>query len=70
MNNFTKEELMHLKACVSCTWLTGYAPSAQICDELHSKLQSLIDNYCEHKEQQFYGDVAVGECNNCHMVIL
>lgn len=45
MNEFTKEELMHLEACVSCIWLTGYSPSVQICDDLQAKLQFLIDNY-------------------------
>lgn len=48
MNDLTKEELQHLKACVSCTLLTGYSPSVQICDDLYVKLQSLIDNYCDH----------------------
>ena len=70
MNDFTKDELNiwqeHLLWCLEVHCL----PPEMY--ELAKKIQSMIDNYCEHlnEDRIFYGDVAVGECKECHMVIL
>ena len=46
MNDFTKEELQDLLKCIK---LTGSEfGNCQRLDLLKRKLQSLIDNYCEH----------------------
>ena len=44
MNDFTKEELKSIMYCVKQMkiHIDGYNP-------LKSKIQSLIDNYCEHE---------------------
>ena len=41
MNEFTKEELLELKDGLS--YLNGFSFS------IYSKIQSMIDNYCEHE---------------------
>jgi len=41
MNDFTKEELETLNGAIICHGCEG--------DELHLKIKSLIDNYCEHE---------------------
>lgn len=56
MNDFTKEELHRLMdACVY--WFecldNGIMEEAQ---ELVGKLQSMIDNYCEHESRSGYYD--------------
>ncbi len=50
MNEFTKEELIRIKAYVSHpVWI-----SSDILKGILLKLQSMIDNYCEHKNKQVY----------------
>lgn len=46
MNDFTKDELEILYQCV--TGNRNYQ-GGQMFPELNSKIQSLIDNYCEHE---------------------
>lgn len=45
MNDFTKEELQEILECLpfSCHKKLGFAPI------LYKKVQSLIENYCEHE---------------------
>jgi hypothetical protein len=43
MNDFTKRELEHLLKIMDHCYLDSYG------QELGSKVQSLIDNYCEHE---------------------
>lgn len=58
MNDFTKEELEKLRSAI-----TNY----DYCDDkLHDKLQSLIDNYCEHQETENIGGW-VWKCVKCGM---
>jgi len=53
MNDFTKEELEMLSHHDNMT------------EELHVKIQSMIDNYCEHEETYYSsGDNIV--CSHCH----
>ncbi len=46
MNDFTKEELERILEGVSW-WLDG--DTAIYSESLINKIQSMIDNYCEHK---------------------
>ena len=62
MNDFTKEELKETLYCIShyqsCQW------SKHELMKIEKKLQSLIDNYCEHS----YGgeaEVFVDICSKC-----
>lgn len=67
MNDFTKEELQQIQA-----WATtdiDLSPS-ELEVNLFDKIQSLIDNYCEHSQHLYYGDIPVGECTECHMVMI
>lgn len=66
MNEFTKEELEYLLAIMKpLQWLWQEAPL-----KLESKVQSMIDNYCEHEHKQYYERVNIYECNDCHRVTL
>lgn len=48
MNDFTKEELKYLHELVGSISIAGHP----IDDEaLESKIQSMIDNYCEHENE-------------------
>lgn len=67
MNDFTKEELEVILEG-SVWWLEG--DNELYSEELINKIQSMIDNYCEHASIQYYDDIPVDVCNNCHMVIL
>lgn len=71
MNDFTKEELNDLLYCVSISCKQGViVPSDNECNYLYEKLQSMIDNYCEHSHKQYYERVNIYECENCQMVML
>ena len=48
MNDFTKEELETL--LVGIGWIHEVVPDSEL--ELKKKLQSMIENYCEHNERQ------------------
>ena len=61
MNDFTKEELEELQHCI-------YA-YRDLCDEdvddsLCDKLQSMIDNYCEH-DGEIGKDYPAEKCMKC-----
>ena len=63
MNDFTKEELEYLYQFLTIAIESYQEPGKTY--ELRDKLQSLIDNYCEHES----GDpklVFIKECTKCH----
>lgn len=54
MSDFTKEELVLLAACLFGNWVNSLGdPSIRHlmddCKNLRNKIQSMIDNYCEHE---------------------
>jgi hypothetical protein len=70
MNDFTKEELEtivdafnHIYGAPEWRTTSGWD------DELQAKIQSMIDNYCEHKDRA----IDIGEapiiCNTCGKVV-
>lgn len=72
MNEFTKEELSMLKNGIQylsdrTSLSEGYLVAH---NALENKIQSMIDNYCEHSKHIYYGDIPVGECTKCHMVMI
>lgn len=48
MNNFTKEELEDLLNCCRAAYISGEI-NPQTPTKMKIKIQSLIDNYCEHE---------------------
>lgn len=58
MNDFTKEELNALFFAINELSI----PKANIA--LKNKLQSMIDNYCEHEDQENIGDFC-WRCKKC-----
>ena len=67
MNEFTKEELNLLNNAL-CVYLEGASPIEV--EHLQDKVQSLIDNYCEHEHKQYsIGDsrpmIMTHECLKC-----
>lgn len=63
MNDFTKEELDELRAS-RCYHLDDNFPHE---DELFMKLQSMIDNYCDHECNVVVGTF-VGICKKCNAI--
>jgi hypothetical protein len=63
MNDFTKEELENLLYCMRqmTIHINNY-------DETYNKIQSMIDNYCEHET---HGDfhVCVDKCKKCGVIV-
>jgi len=72
MNDFTKEELEILfhwgLERAEAIGLKNFQDEGH--DELCVKLRCMIRDYCAHDSKQYYDDVPVNECNNCHMVML
>jgi len=62
MNDFTKEELKFIY-----DWLNWISKEDY---PVKNKIQSMIDNYCDHSQYIYYGDIPVGECTKCHMVMI
>ncbi len=66
MNDFTKEELEELKRC--CNWVINCKDThyTTITYGLPEKIQSMIDNYCEHewrKGVHLFNDVYCTKCS-------
>jgi len=57
MNNFTKEEWQELR------WMLYEAGKGV--QPLCYKIQSMIDNYCEHKNYRFDKECFVDVCKDC-----
>lgn len=63
MNDFTKEELTALYLCLNPVRI-----KPNICYELKDKIQSMIDNYCEHRVLEV--GVKAYKCMACDLCIL
>jgi hypothetical protein len=63
MNDFTKEELEDIYEAVMDTSIAMFI-------YLPSKIQSMIDNYCDHKEKfNDYDTCPIERCKNCCGII-
>lgn len=68
MNDFTKEELNYIADGISLIVYRCEINPPQLKDKLinlNNKIQSLINNYCEHKKEPIGGWVS--KCINCGM---
>lgn len=74
MNDFTKEELKELRASISATEINnsgayGDKNTYESAKKLYNKIQSMIDNYCEHDpERDFH--VCVDKCKKCGAIVV
>ena len=70
MNDFTKEELEELRRC--CNWVINCKDThyTSITYALPEKLQSMIDNYCEHNSEGGECEIFVDTCSNCNQFML
>lgn len=68
MNDFTKEELEDLVFCINELYKKATI-NPRISFALKDKLQSMIDNHCDHKYYlQGCGDAAFAQCVKCGQV--
>ena len=49
MNDLTKEELQEIKRCINYMIKGGVTPYSSLTLQIKKKIQSIIDNYCDHK---------------------
>lgn len=64
MNEFTKEELQELKRCLKYM-ITGHVtPYSALTINMKKKIQSMIDNYCEHTRQMPNYNIQT-QCADC-----
>lgn len=68
MNNFTKEELMNILYSLEHL----YEPTFDLSKIylLRNKVESMIDNYCEHDDSGGEVDIFVYTCSNCNAFLL
>ncbi len=62
MNDFTKEELQYLFKTFSLT------EGSKFEHDLDKKIQSMIDNYCEHEFHPVIGSFQIESCHKCMRV--
>lgn len=64
MNDFTKEELIEMRDY--CNWEYPSIGHSDFRQNLWLKLQSLINNYCEHKNTEMNCDGGISwVCTDC-----
>lgn len=62
MNDFTKKELLQILNCIG--WFHEARPGME--KELEDKIQSMIDNYCNHewrKGVHLFNDIYCTKCS-------
>lgn len=68
MNDFTKEELeiLQWELNTAIHKLTMASLSCEKHSALNEKIQSMIDNYCEHEERRYSRKTGKPICPVCH----
>lgn len=64
MNDFTKEELSYMAEAVDM-WLKG--DDSSMPERICLKIQSMIDNYCEHEFSECFNGV---RCRKCDFTVM
>ena len=67
MNDFTKEELELILNCIWCTISEYNDDKERSKEKFAGKIQSMIDNYCDHPEpyRMCYGATLLDYCDKC-----
>tara|TARA_R110000868_G_scaffold335547_1_gene596409 strand:+ start:7848 stop:8066 length:219 start_codon:yes stop_codon:yes gene_type:complete len=67
MNDFTKAELliMHLAIIRDINQFDHILKTSPSMLELRDKLETMIDNYCEHEESKSNHNYEVEQCKKC-----
>lgn len=65
MNDFTKEELELIYRMFHHFVYSPYWRKSDEEEPLKDRIQSMIDNYCEHSESQSDHNYDVERCNKC-----
>ncbi len=65
MDEFTKEELQEIKRCLKHMIQGGITPYSCLTIDIKKKVQSMIDNYCEHAWRKCFADFEYDECTKC-----
>lgn len=65
MTDFTKEELINLLSCVKSNKAFHMVNMEIIYPVLMKKIQSMIDNYCEHEYSKGCMECGAFECKKC-----
>lgn len=69
MSDFTKEELIDIRACIDAAGISEMIPLG-IIKPLRVKIQSMIDNYGEHELTEYKEDVpSIPHCKKCNQII-
>lgn len=63
MNDFTKEELLLIRACITYGSGTINGPCSEETNPLKNKVVHLINNYCEHEWED--GPKGYDQCGKC-----
>lgn len=66
MNDFTKEELVEMSVGIAW-WLEG--DCCEFNSKLIDKLQSMIENYCEHESAHIDYNHQALRCNQCEKIV-
>lgn len=61
---FTKDELMEIKRCLKYMINGGITPFSCLTLDIKKKIQSMIDNYCEH-DGEIGKDYPAEKCMKC-----
>ena len=69
MNDFTKEELIEIKRCVKYMCEEGITPYSCLTLEINKKLQSIINNYCDHESAYIDYDHQALRCKKCLNIV-
>ncbi len=67
-NEFTKEDLQEIKRCVVYMTKGGTTPYSLFTLEVKKKIQSMIDNYCEHDFHHCLSPLNIETCHKCMRV--
>lgn len=62
MNEFTKEELQLILKSI---WWGGSDDDTELLQKLDDKIQSMIDNYCNHECQEIRDANSIASCPKC-----
>lgn len=63
MNDFTKDELKIILD--GLLWRDAHILPCDRPEKLKSKIQSMIDGYCEHEWKKCFADFEYDECTRC-----